>query len=411
MEPNHIISYCNCIKVLENFFHHKNFAISSIIIESLNEVVSGMMAEYYKVIIDSQVDNTTITKSFFCKKLIMYHKIQEIMGKAQGAYEKEDFIYRTFTIESNKVPNFSPTFAPQCYLSLKDDLFILDNLLDLEYSRAKKECDLQHCKEALKTIAEFHASSIIIEETKSKLLRQKYSLYDDNSEIFQDSLYRRDDEYLGRHWFKNCLNSVAKVIDFLPDMPLSKEKIKEKLFHYSEKIYEIITPSKEYRNVVCHGDLSKYNILYRYDNDDIIDCKIVDFQALRYNPPAHDVVNFIYLCTDLNFRRKHLNDLLDFYYEMLKKQLDRCNMNISVFITYEEFKKSCDYVLPQAVLQKAFYNTMVPVISLFPNIEKDQDLYKKYVYEDRSSDCIEALSKSLTFKNLSTEFVTELCSL
>lgn len=406
MEPNNLLSYINCIKLLENYFQHKNFSITSIVVESLNETVSGMMAEYYKLIMYLKIGEENVQQNFFCKKLIMFHKIQEIMGKAQGAYEKEEFIYKKFCEDLQKIGYTTITFAPRCYLTLNHDIFILDELIERGYGVNHKDFDLEHFQIGLKSIAEFHACSIILEETKGINLKEANPQI-----IFADSLYRKNEDYLGRHWFKNCLQSVTKIVDVLPELPLPKSEIKAKLERFSILVYDIISPSTKFRNVCCHGDLSKLNILFQYKENLPVDSKIVDFQALRYNPPAHDVVNFIYLCSSYKFRCKYLNDLTFFYYKCLEEKLLQSDLKLSEIIPETSFLESVKFILPQAILQKLFYNTMNPVIRLFPHILKDQDLYKKYVYEDRSEECLQAYEMSSTFRELMIENFIEFCKI
>lgn len=411
-EPNKkLLNEEDCKKIFENYIKHQNFEICNIEIKSLSDKVTGMMAEYYDLIITAKVnDNEIISESFFCKHLVMFHKIQEIMGKAQGAYEKEEYIYNFLINKSNDL-KFEVNFAPKCFLTKKDDMFVLENLMKYNYEKAKLFSDIQHLKLALDVLAEFHACSIIIEELESKNLNRKYNLFQESPQIYNDSLYRKQEDYLGRHWFKNCLNSIIKLVDLLPEMKLSKTEIRSKLYNESIKVYNIIAPSKKYRNVCCHGDVSKVNLLYCYENDKPIDCKIVDYQALRYNPPAHDVINCIYLFSDYKFRTEYINILLEHYYSSLKKHCARCAIDITKIITEDEFYETCKFVMPQVILQAAFYSTMIPVISHFPEIEKDQELYKKFVYEDRSEECLHVFGKGTNFKDEIIELMQEFCDL
>lgn len=410
MELNNVVTEKDCEIVFENFLKSKNFTITQVKVDSLADTVSGMMAEYYKLTIIASVDGKDVSQSFFCKKLVMFHKIQEVMNKAQGAYDKEEYFYKFLMGECSKIPNFQVDFPPAYYFSIKDELFVLENLIETGYCLPKKENDLRHCQIGLEAIAEFHAFSIIYEEVQSKARRYNYSLHEENPDVFKDSLYRLDENYLGRHWFRNCLNAFDKLVD-IAQTPVPKNEIKEKLHKYAKQLYEIISPSKKYKNVCCHGDLSNVNVLFKYENNIPIGCKIVDYQALRYNPPAHDVVNFIYLTMSTKYRSYYLNELLEHYYECLRKQLLRCGLLLEKFISKTEFDETCKYVLPQVVLQTAFYTTMRPVIAYFPEIKRDQELYKRFVYEDRSPECLKVYEMSCTFREDINDLILELYNL
>lgn len=399
-----IVEDHHCQKILGKYLKSQDFEIIDFNVKSLAGTVTGMMAEYYTLTINFTAKGKSETKLFFCKKLAMFHKIQEIMGRAQGAFEKEDFIYSFLVKECRKIPHYVIDFAPECYLSLPHELFVLDDLSAENYKVAPVKHDLNHLKMALKSIAKFHATSVVYEEKMSILKGRKYSLYDEFKDVFADSLYRKDEDYLGRHWFLNCTNTISKLIEISPLK--DNEKLKENLKIYREKIYEIVAPSTHFNNVLCHGDLSIVNLLFKYDSESNIpmDCKLIDFQALRYTPPAHDVMTYIYLTADSQIRKKHLNELLEWYHLHFHHELDEHCMDKDNHVVLEMFRESCDYVLPMVILQALCYSTMIP-INHYPQVKLDQGLYKNYVYGDRSPECIDIYKKGGEFKDVFDELL------
>lgn len=62
---------------------------------------------------------------------------------------------------------------------------------------------------------------------------------------------------------------------------------------------------------LCHGDFWSNNILFSYDdNEEVKDLIIIDYQLVNFGHPAYDLVYFMYLNTDLEFRDAHLKDVL-----------------------------------------------------------------------------------------------------
>lgn len=396
-KPNEIVQRDHCQKILENYLKSQNFELENYKVESLADKVTGMMAEYYSLKIVFTFEGKRQSKQCFCKKLAMFHQVQEIMGKAQGAFEKEAFIYNFLKPECSKIPGYNLIFAPECYFTIEHDLFVLEDLSELQYEIVNSNHNIDQCKMALETIAKFHASSVIYEEKQTLSKGSKYCLNDEYKHIFEDSLYRNDEMYLGRHWFKNCLNTVKKIVEISPLK--DNKKLKDNLEKYSEKIYDIVQPSHTFNNVLCHGDLSEVNIMFKTDpkTNLPVDCKLIDFQALRYTPPAHDVMTYLVLNTNKQFRKKHLNELLEWYYIHFHHELDDHCVNKDKHMVLEMFRESCDYVLPMVVLQALFYETMGP-IDEYPQINLDQDLYREYVYGDRSPQCLAVYGKGGLFK-------------
>ena len=49
------------------------------------------------------------------------------------------------------------------------------------------------------------------------------------------------------------------------------------------------------------------------------DLILIDFQLINYSNPCYDLVYFLYINTDLQFRDNHLNDILKLYYNEFSK--------------------------------------------------------------------------------------------
>ncbi|XP_058061134.1 uncharacterized protein LOC131211602 isoform X1 [Anopheles bellator] len=94
-------------------------------------------------------------------------------------------------------------------------------------------------------------------------------------------------------------------------------------------------------------------------------CILIDFQIARYAPPAYDVLSLLTSTTTRAFRDRHLDELLDSYYEALRAELDWFHRDVrevfppSGFATY---RASCDqYQLP-GLIDSVLYRhvTMLP---------------------------------------------------
>merc|ERR1712029_909972 len=91
---------------------------------------------------------------------------------------------------------------------------------------------------------------------------------------------------------------------------------------------------------LCHGDFWSNNILFTYadDNPDIpTSLVIIDYQLINVGNPCYDLVYFLYLNTDLDFRDQHLKACLKLYYDQFSTYFED-----NLTYTFEEFLQDFD---------------------------------------------------------------------
>ena len=91
---------------------------------------------------------------------------------------------------------------------------------------------------------------------------------------------------------------------------------------------------------LCHGDFWSNNILFTYaeDNPDIpTSLVIIDYQLINVGNPCYDLVYFLYLNTDLDFRDQHLKTCLKLYYDQFSTYFEDY-----LTYSYEEFLQDFD---------------------------------------------------------------------
>ncbi|KHJ75808.1 hypothetical protein OESDEN_24575 [Oesophagostomum dentatum] len=79
-------------------------------------------------------------------------------------------------------------------------------------------------------------------------------------------------------------------------------------------------------SVLVHGDLWAPNILWK---DDLTIAGIVDWQLAHLGSPVEDLLHVLSTCASVNSRRNLLHPLLDYCYDIMKKQLGADNMPFS----------------------------------------------------------------------------------
>ena len=97
------------------------------------------------------------------------------------------------------------------------------------------------------------------------------------------------------------------------------EEYKQKLRNadnWASKVIEIWKRKDDQFNVLIQTDCWINNLMFKYDNNSVEAVKIIDFQLCTYHCFAFDLVNFIFSSADINVKTKHLNTLIDRYFDV-----------------------------------------------------------------------------------------------
>ena len=212
----------------------------------------------------------------------------EYYGRRMKFFAKERFIYEQvlpLMYESWSGEKVVPDF----YASTESGILVLENLEESGFHSQHKASllDLSACKVALKALAQFHALSIQhIDEVRWNL----------------DMLTALDMH--NGDWAKKVYPPVVEKIKkyILPSCSMYTQ---EKFMEYTCNLNEIIKlgywPDENGFNVMLHGDMHYHNILFRKEaNDELTQCKLVDFQISRQGSPIIDIMVFLVTSIELS---------------------------------------------------------------------------------------------------------------
>lgn len=295
------------------------------------------------------------------------------------AFYKEPEIYNTVLKDFDNLKDMKVN--PDCFLAEPEKFIILDDLFGFGYKKVdhKKEINLQHCEAALESLAKLHASTFLLENSKSKKVNELYP------DVMFETLFSDDMQHPGFHSLCTAINALESIIGTY-------------FSHFSQSVCKdavallrnlpfMMKPSIKYTNVFCHGNLWADNILFLYNGDgqQPIDARFVDYSLARYTPPALDVLTFLHFTTSRAFREIYQGSLLTHYYTQLAKQLQMEGLDLKQLLPWSEFEASCEHYIGTSIaasLMKIHIH-LLPEEYLLP-ILKDVEKTQHFVYEDRS---------------------------
>ncbi|KAK6641596.1 hypothetical protein RUM44_013311 [Polyplax serrata] len=389
------------VQVLRNYLGGEVQRVTNFEVEEQSEHTIGYLGNHLALTVDYILNQRENRKRFFVKTHDKGDRDASFLDDT-GIFQKEVDFYMVIVEEIRKSVG-EPNWCPRHCFN-KKRILVLDDLTEKGFAMAEGDITLEdtYVKLALKTLARMHASSMLLERIKTKPLATVYP------ELFREVLY---DEAKPRsptsRWITWQVDDLLLGIDYLDKYThQQKEYIKANFASAIRRIYPLNKQSTRFCNVLTHGDIWKNNLMFRFEGDTPVDCRLVDFQFFRYAPPAHDVMNFLHFATLLEDRDKNKSLYLDLYYDSLRKEFESRGMLVQDQLSKEEFLESCEIYKELGVIQSllSMHYILGPVTLEF-NID-NYDKYEEYLANNRK-DYMKKFFEMETYTNKITETLCE----
>ncbi|XP_069690951.1 uncharacterized protein [Periplaneta americana] len=167
--------------------------------------------------------------------------------------------------------------------------------------------DLKHCLLVMKTIARFHAASLVQYEKDPTIF-----------EPFMDNMFSIDEDIGIEAFFTENIKKVANEVETWPKY---KDTFAKKLHNLCDTVMEKwrlgVSRNGEF-NVLCHGDLWLNNMMFRYSEDtaEVEEVRFVDFQLTYWTSPVVDLQYVLYTSASTE-ALEHSEVLIQEYYNTL----------------------------------------------------------------------------------------------
>lgn len=265
-----------------------------------------------------------------------------------------------------------------------------------------KRFDLNHTKCALRALARFHGSSIAYNNMRTNQLKRKFTMNEDFNDILDRAYFYTNDP-----WFKQCAQgSLAAIKTFSkygknPDILKLINKKWASIWSTDEFDY----PAEKLK-VICHRDLWNNNIMFQYTdvgNNNLIPehAVFVDYQGVRYQPPATDVMMLLHCNLEPEFREANMVYFLKYYYDELDRLLESCNISLQFFMSQEEFFMSAEKCRKYGLI---FSACLMPAVyfddTLMTDIFSDSERFNDILFKNKSEFIIKMMNELPDYKKL-----------
>lgn len=206
---------------------------------------------------------------------------------------------------------------PQCFD--EQATIILENLKDENYTTQDRILGLDkvHMDFAISRLAKLHAITIGLKLKKPDCFKNavlpvlQYVVNEDAQDGVTNMVQKAYNDYKRMKEAEPYLDRIEKTLE------------------YASRV--TVTPKEPWTTLV-HNDFWVNNMMFKYDESNKpINMKIVDFQLTAYDYGVHDLIFFLISSSQKDVLDKHLDDMIDLYYDSFIKCLESLDVNTNLF--------------------------------------------------------------------------------
>lgn len=254
-------------------------------------------------------------------------EIQVVVMVKNNIYPREIQVYSELLVEVDKLLSSAKDgtkFAPKCLFTSYEpkNMLVFEDMKERGYKAFPRNSQLNfdHALPIIVKLAKLHAASAVLYENKPALME----LYIEGS----ISVNPERQDFLVH--YRNCAWTLGLVAE--KEWGAEWREIAKKLKQLSKIIVQkgcdLYLRDEKGFNVFNHNDLWIPNILFKFDDNDLIeDILFVDFQLSYFGSPGIDLNFFFYGSLSENTRTSFMKKLIRTYHQTLSETLAKLNFS------------------------------------------------------------------------------------
>lgn len=381
-------------------------------VRTLGDVPAGIMSSHF--IINIKLDNfneNQSTWSCFVKRTPK-DEFGSKYAEDLETFDKEGKIYQELIPTMQDIARGRNPWTAVCYLTKGVDLIALENLNlnGFVTSISGRGLDLDHLIVVMHTLARMNAASFALEEKRGQSIPKIFpGLLRENGYPSHDPAgYRQK----GAQSMTRTVQRIVKLMsekDLMRSDKYNVESIIKMIPSIMNELFDLVKPSKKFRNVFNQSDLWANNILFKYTNDRPIDCRVVDFQFSRYAPPAFDISTILLTSTSRKFKQENAQKLLNEYYSFLTDELRSFGMSVEKFLNRSDLDESYKIYMKAALIENlCFFQLIYLPEELWADLIKTPQIFEDFVLNKHTEICVKMFETNSGYRNKITEIILEL---
>ncbi|XP_055304738.1 uncharacterized protein LOC129569664 [Sitodiplosis mosellana] len=253
-------------------------------------------------------------------------------------YDKVLSFFDDFQISKGIIPNENGfNECAKCYFSIGEEFcecLFLEDLRRRQFEMIiyrSEPITFDHVSLVMNSLGKFHGISFALKDQQPEKFKELASLSFEQFWVMFDSETK--------HYYYGMMRRMTAILE------------EEERFDLLEKFEEAVgtdllatvkrlvsSASAEPYAVICHGDLTTNNSMFRYDEQGkAVEVQWIDWQFTRYASPITDLVLYLFCSTTKELRDQHFGNFLKIYHESLSELLTRLGSDPAKLFPFETF--------------------------------------------------------------------------